>query len=217
MENIIVSDEQQLCQVNNRIHQFFNSIETEYMERTTNHPKAKYQAFDIICTNVTGLYRTVSFRIYQETDENKETYFKGDIDYNVLKCDPDAILHHTLMKHFKTIPDLLTGLYIWLWDSTLCTECYNLIPLNQKLCFSCQSYKVFWEFGLVHKNVIHLPTCSICFEPVFHSQLKCGHYFHKTCFIGMNTSKWFVEDEYLCPLCRKHISASDKSNFFLYY
>ena len=222
LENIVMIDQtapsQQVSDSNNiRINQFFIKIEAEFNDRVNNHPKAKYHSFDIVCTNVTGVYRMSSFRIQQETI-NDQIVFRGDIDYSVLKCDPDTILHHTLQKNCKTIPELLNQLYAWLWNSTLCVECYNLIPANEKLCFSCQSFQIFWEFGLVHKYIMHLPTCSICFEPVFHSQLKCGHFFHKICFIGMNTSKWFTEDdEYQCPLCRKLITGSDKSNFFLYY
>jgi len=202
------TNKMEVAQERKNVQDFFATVEREYNSR----PPGKYQSFDIICTNHDRTYRTAAFRIYYEKEE-----YRGEMEYSVIKCCSDTILYHTLEKTTTTINDLLISLYKWLWTSTICIECYTLIPCNTKLCFSCSSYQIFWEIGLEIQTALTVPMCSICFEPVFHSRLQCGHYFHKKCFIGINKRNWYHdEDDFNCPLCRHAISQTDISNFFLY-
>jgi Ring finger domain len=190
------------------VQEFIATVEREYSAR----PPGKYQSFNIICTNHDQTYRTGAFRIYFEKDQ-----YEGEIEYSVMKCSADTILYYTLTPKTASISDLLIVLYQWLWTSTVCIECYELIPCTNRLCFSCSSYQIFWEIGLEIQTAMTVPMCSICFEPVFHSRLQCGHYFHKKCFIGINKQNWYHhEDDYNCPLCRQTITSRDISNFFLY-
>jgi len=201
-------------QVNHSIDIFFNNIEKEFMSKIHD---SNYVKFKIIATNVNSTYRTSYVYIHRDKINNQYKY-SAEIEYNVIKCCNENTLIYKPNLVADNVISLLNGIYHWLWDSSVCMECFKLIPLCNRLCFSCDSYRIFWEFGVLHQKIINIPVCSICFEPVFHSKLSCGHYFHKTCFIQMNKSNWFnEEDEYQCPLCRNTISNIDQSNYFLFY
>jgi len=177
-----------------------------------NHEDFK-KCYDIVCTSANKKFRSSSLTIKKSVG-----FFEGTIHYRVIHCDYNYILYHDMGVHYESISHLMDSFYEILWIYTICQECFNLIKADTSysLCIDCLPMKIFWEYGLTHQKTEHIPQCSICFDPVYHSVLKCNHYFHKNCFIRLIRDTWYNGEDVLCPICRGKISVEDKYNYFLY-
>jgi hypothetical protein len=177
-----------------------------------------HKEFNIICINNDETFQTKSITIYQ--DDHDDT-FLGIVKYRVIKCDNETTISYTIEdENLSSITMLLHSFFRLLWTSSICNECFGIVIKPEVMCKDCQPMKILYSYGIVHNYITNhsVPTCSICFDPVYYSKLKCGHYVHKTCMINMNTSNWFrYEDEYKCPICRTILTEDDKIQFFLMF
>ena len=197
---------------------FFQSLQTQFT--------GQEKVYTIVCTNFAETFRTKSLTIQQHHVSDSEnasettptTTYTASLEYHVLRCDGEATLTHDFPESHNSMLDVLEAFFRMLWTSTLCPECYTIIKASDSLCGSCYPMRVFYQYGVAHQHTLSVPTCSICFDQVYHSKLHCGHYVHKTCFIRMNTERWFSYDtELKCPICRTPINSQDRYDFFLWF
>lgn len=117
---------------------------------------------------------------------------------------------YSFPQEFETIEEVIDAVYEMSWEAKPCPECFELTR-KETICKYCKPQRYFWEYGIQKKKVDSIPTCSICFEPVYLNRLECGHYFHVTCF-----SKYYKKKKVSCPNCRAILTDLDKSIFFLH-
>lgn len=85
----------------------------------------------------------------------------------------------------------------------VCRECGTVRNhLHSPSCASCLFLAAFSQ----HKNVQE--TCSICQDPAFRTMLPCGHFFHMTCLLGMDS------ENVRCPNCRTAVPDSLVDSLF---
>lgn len=139
--------------------------------------------------------------------ENKFTF---RINYSVLLLQSlkNHSFDYTELEKFDTKKDVIEHIFEILWKNQLCKECFTIC---RKQCIACHVMKCFWQHGIEKKYADSYPICTICLEPVYHSRLACGHYFHPYCICNMvNTSD---SDELRCPNCRSPFTKRDKARF----
>lgn len=168
-----------------------------------------------LCVNHSETIKTFCVEFtYNRCKENAKKKFEMHIDYNIIKCSYDKDETHSFYD-MENVEECVHQLFRFLWEYDLCMECLYMIPKDQKLCGGCCASKLMWEWGLQNGKASTVEKCAICLEDVYSSKLSCGHRFHKTCFINLNTKEWFDEDvEIRCPICRKEISDRDKLSYF---
>jgi hypothetical protein len=171
-------------------------------------PEKEYR---MVCTNSLDTFITKSILVRKE-----ENNYSATVAYRVRRCDEDTVLSHELPGEYEHFHEVLEAFFSFLWDSTLCPECFSIMPLASSLCTECYPMRIMYQYGVIHNKTTCIPTCSICFEHVYHSKLRCGHYAHKTCFVLMNPNRWYsYDDEYKCPICRAPINDQDRREYFL--
>lgn len=174
---------------------------------------APEKVYKLACNNSVDNFRTKSITIKLE-----DNTYKASLQYVVIHCDADTTMEFDVPKTFGSLVEVFTEFYTLLWTHTLCLECFRIIPSVNTLCTDCYPMRIMHHYGMAHNFTLFIPTCPICFEQVFLSKLHCGHYVHKTCFIKMNSERWFTyEIEMKCPLCRASIDSQDKYDYFLWY
>lgn len=139
--------------------------------------------------------------------ENKYTF---RMNYGVLLL--QSLTNHSFdyveVKKFDTKKDVIEHIFEILWTNQLCKECFTICT---KKCTTCHVMKCFWEHGIQRNYCDSFPICTICLEPVYHSQLVCGHYFHPYCICNMVNSS--DSDDLRCPNCRTLFTKKDKVRF----
>jgi len=113
-------------------------------------------------------------------------------------------------KLFHSKKEVMEHVFEILWTYNLCKECFTI---SNRECSSCNVMKCFWQYGMKKKYCETYPLCTICLEPVYHSQLACGHYFHPYCICKMVQTTEQSQD-IKCPNCRSQLTTRDKSTFF---
>jgi hypothetical protein len=192
---------------NNEWTSFFESLVAQFPQ------SEKEKVYTLICNN-----HLDNFRVKTLTVKLEDNTYKASIHYLVIHCDGDTTLTYDFPTTFVSIMDVLKAFYTLLWTSTLCSECFDIITMPSTLCSQCYPMRIMHHFGMAHNHTLYIPTCPICFEQVYSAKLHCGHYVHKTCFIKMNSERWFTyETEVKCPLCRAEITTQDKYDYFLWY
>lgn len=167
-----------------------------------------------VCTNHNESIRTFRAEFAYHRCRDTDAKYELHIDYNVLKCSYDHDETHSFYD-LHSVEECVHQLFAFLWEFDLCKECLCMTNKDQKLCRSCLSSRLMWEWGVKNGKVSVIEKCAICLEEVYCSKLACGHQFHKTCFINLNPLEWFDEDVNVkCPICRKDISDRDKSVYF---
>jgi len=170
--------------------------------------------FKMVCTNSLNTFTTKSIVVRKEEEENGR--FSMSVAYRVHRCDEDMVLLHDLPGEYEHFYEVMEAFFSFLWDSTLCPECFSIIPIISSMCSECYPMRIMHQYGVVHNKTTSIPTCSICLEQVYSSRLCCGHYAHKTCFVLMNPNRWYsYDDEYKCPICRAPITDQDRRDYFL--
>lgn len=184
---------------------FFESLVTQFT--------APEKVYSITCNN-----HLDNFRVKTLTVKTEENTFKASVQYLIIHCDADASMTYEFPSSFASLVDVFSAFYHLLWTSTLCSECFNIVSVPGALCLECYPARIYHHFGMAHNLSLGIPSCPICFEQVYHAKLHCGHYVHRTCFVKMNSDRWFTyEMEIKCPICRAVISTQDRYDFFLWY
>jgi len=187
---------------------FFQSLQSSFT------PPEKI--YSIVCTNSAETFRTKLLTVSMTTTE--PSAYTASMEYHVLRCDADTTLTHALPDVYTSPADVFKAFYNLLWTSSLCSECFSIVSVSETLCSQCYPMRIMYQFGVAHDHTASIPVCSICFDQVYFSKLHCGHYVHKTCFIRVNTERWFSSyetSELKCPLCRAVVDSQDCYDFFL--
>ena len=167
----------------------------------------------MVCTNALNNFKTKSVTVSVENNK-----YKGTLYYVVLHCDSEYLLSHVFSENAENIADIFCAFFELLWTVSLCPECFAIVTAPDTLCNECYPMRIMHQYGVAHQHSPSVPTCSICFDQVYHSKLHCGHYVHKTCFVKMNPEKSFTYDmEIKCPICRAPMTSQDRYEFFLWY
>lgn len=201
-------------ELNNYYQHVYNEISYALNNNST------FTEYFVTCPSHDNTYRARSLKVHIGGNVK--------ITYYVYHCDPNNFLVASLgIDCFQLdVPStkiMVDHLFNLLWTHTVCSECYNLVPIVENssqppLCQDCYPMKMFMVWGIINNKNMLPSTCCICLDQVYQSRLQCGHMVHKTCFIRVGVHQWFDSDnEYLCPLCRTAITDDDKQNFFLYY
>ena len=143
------------------------------------------------------------------SDDNDKLHYK--LYYNVVSIYNGNELSFSSKGTFENCEEILAEIFSILWNYKMCPECFDLIPNDEKICSDCLPQKLFWDHGLDKGYTNSIPTCTICFDPVYGGKLQCGHHFHLTCFQKLYKKK----SEIQCPNCRKNITVVDRKYFFM--
>lgn len=156
--------------------------------------------------------RTLTISIKEDSQ-----LYEAECTYNVLHCEQSYYLVFRFPNPFTAIQDVMDFFYQVLWDYSPCIECYHLTPKSNPLCVACIPSRIMYLWGKTKNRIASLPLCAICFDPVFHSRLHCGHSMHKMCVNRLNPHSWYdYQLELRCPLCREALNDQDKYEYFLY-
>lgn len=141
------------------------------------------------------------------------------VTYKVLRCDSTFFMEYSY-KNLQGAEDVIHAIFHCVYKMNLCQECFALTDSPHRLCSKCVAHKIREEYGRIFLNMQQGEICAICQEIVYTTRLTCGHFFHKTCMVRLNKSRWFSDyclqtGAIRCPLCRQKLTEEDAYEFFL--
>lgn len=172
----------------------------------------KTDVFHFYCEDPDHNFATSCFEWEKTKDKYDMTLY-----YRVFHCDYDTSMSYEFTG-IENARQMVDAVFHAIFDLRLCKECFYLTDHPDQFCQKCLSHKIRDEYARKYRQSLPTIECAICLEQVYSPRLSCGHYFHKTCFVKQNRGSWFCEDttpDIRCPMCREHLTESDKSDFFL--
>ena len=197
--------------------------------------RGRVTGFPFVCYNKkkTFLVEYVAITLLRQqnsaTNENViEKVYEVDMSYTIVKGCPDK--DRIFREEFTKGQEILEWIMKILWFYDLCPECYGLmnnegtednIEKTKNKCNRCKPYLMLTDYAQKKEWLKgeDIKQCCICFDPVYFSQLQCGHYIHRKCMLQSNPFDYFDEKinsllVLRCPLCRKMLSIRDKMSIF---
>jgi hypothetical protein len=197
--------------------------------------RGRVTGFPFVCYNKkkTFLVEYVAITLLRQqnsaTNENViEKVYEVDMSYTIVKGCPDK--DRIFREEFTKGQEILEWIMKILWFYDLCPECYGLMnnegtdentEKTKNKCNRCKPYLMLTDYAQKKEWLKgeDIKECCICFDPVYFSQLQCGHYIHRKCMLQSNPFDYFDEKinsllVLRCPLCRKMLSIRDKMSIF---
>ena len=197
--------------------------------------RGRVTGFPFVCYNKkkTFLVEYVAITLLRQqnsaTNENIiEKVYEVDISYTIVKGCPDK--DRLFREEFTKGQEILEWIMKILWFYDLCPECYGLMnnegtedstEKTKNKCSRCKPYMMLTDYAQKKEWLKgeDIKQCCICFDPVYFSQLQCGHYIHRKCMLQSNPFDYFDEKinsllVLRCPLCRKLLSIRDRMSIF---
>ena len=197
--------------------------------------RGRVTGFPFVCYNKkkTFLVEYVAITLLRQqnsaTNENViEKVYEVDMSYTIVKGCPDK--DRIFREEFTKGQEILEWIMKILWFYDLCPECYGLMnnegtdentEKTKNKCNRCKPYLMLTDYAQKKEWLKgeDIKECCICFDPVYFSQLQCGHYIHRKCMLQSNPFDYFDEKinsllVLRCPLCRKLLSIRDRMSIF---